>query len=164
MDDFYAPAKTSRIDDLNVVPILDMFISLIFFLILATSFVSYSKLTIPPSGISKVTEPMAPPPLSPKILAKKVGTDLVVKLKWEGGTPGVTEEKWSEAELKDSKQVVVKAKTLLEKFTTKFPGEKTLQLSLSKDVNFQTLVSIMDGARDVLPDVVLNSSDEADQL
>jgi hypothetical protein len=50
-----------------------------------------------------------------------------------------------------------------EKFSAKFPGEKTLQVSLERNLPYQSLISVMDGAREKFPDIVLVSYHEADQ-
>jgi biopolymer transport protein ExbD len=164
MDDFYKPVVKQGIHDLSVVPILDMFISLIFFLVLSISFIPLTKLTIPPSGISKITEPLAPPPLSPKLLVKKKGSALIAELRWEGREPGRNQETWNEEIWRSPESLVKKVSELLEKSRDLLVGEKTLQISLSAETELQVLISVMDGSRAALPDIVLNSNAEADAL
>lgn len=164
MDDFYKPVVKQGLHDLSVVPILDMFISLIFFLVLSISFIPLTKLTIPPSGVSKITEPLAPPPISPKLLVKKKGPSVIAELRWEGREPGHQQEIWDEGVWGNPETLVKRVSDFLEKKRDILVGEKTLQISLSADTELQILISVMDGSRAMLPDIVLNSNAEADAL
>lgn len=164
MDDFYKPVVKQSIHELSVVPILDMFISLIFFLVLSISFIPLTKLTIPPSGVSKITEPLAPPPISPKLLIKKKGISLLAELRWEGLEPGSLQEIWDKDIWQNPTLLVEKVAEMLAKKSELFRGEKTLQISLSAETELQILISVLDGSRAILPDAVLNSNAEADAM
>src|SRR5438270_630795 len=90
MDNFFEkPQKRDGIE-LNLVPIIDMLTTVIFFLLLSTVFIAMNKLTVPPSKVSTVSDPIAPPPLAATLL---VGTHpeeqkIEVRMSWIGRSPG----------------------------------------------------------------------------
>jgi biopolymer transport protein ExbD len=152
--------------DLNVVPILDMLISVIFFLLLATSFMQLTKESVPPSSVSTITDPVAPPPLSARLICVEKGNVTRLILSWIGATPGQVSK---ELELKDGNSDEARASLLttvtqmVEDFSVKYPKEKTLQVGMGAKVPYQKLVTIMDAAKEKLPDVVLFDYSEAEQ-
>lgn len=145
--------------DLNVVPILDMLISVIFFLLLTTTFVGYTKLTLPPSGVSTISNPVAPPPLNPKLLAAGISKNQIkLVLIWEGAKPGHQVKTVEYEDMQTLRTNVVAAtEELLKEFVAKHENQKSIQIGLAAQVNYQTLVSMMDGSRKFLPDPVLIS-------
>lgn len=147
------PKKHTR--DLNIVPILDMLTTVIFFLLMSTTFIEYTKLTLPPAKTVTSTTPSASNPITPKLIVVPKGENFTLKLTWQGKQPG------EDAVLSSEANVVPKLMDVLKKFSAKYPSEKTLQVSLEKDVPYQVLISVMDSARDVIPDVVLLSYHEA---
>jgi biopolymer transport protein ExbD len=163
MNDIFEKPHRRHVTELNIVPILDMLVTVIFFLLLSTSFIEFTKLTVPPSRVSTITEPLAPPPIAPKMLLVKRGESLRMILTWTGKAPGEVNEIYkAEAPEKHNSGLQELSKRVLTDFTTKFPTEKTLQLGLGSNVAYQDLVSVMDGARDLLPDIVLISYNEAE--
>lgn len=167
MTDFGFPKKKKRtIDDLNVVPILDMFVSIVFFLLLSASMVGMTKIVLPPSSTSSVESGVTKVPLNPKlyVLADRDPNKIKVLLRWEGDTPGNDSLTLDGQIIKDQKKPVEEIKQLVKKFKEKFPEEKTVQISLQSGVIYQWLISAMDGVRDQLPDMVLNSYDSANAI
>ena len=159
---FDLPPKKHPINDLNIVPVLDMLVAIIFFLLLTTTFVGLTKLQVPPSRVSTITDPVLPPPLSPKLLLNSAGGNLVVSLRWEGASPGGKTERVPLASLEaDRTALLTAALKLLTEFKLNFPKEQTIQLALQGDLAFQYLIDLMDASRDQLPDIVLLSPDDA---
>lgn len=158
-------SKSAQLD-LNVVPILDMLISVIFFLLLTTTFVGYTKLALPPSGVSTITDPVAPPPLNPKLVAAAKSTsEIKLVLIWEGAQPGHDSKLVSYSDLNSLRNNMLEAtKEMIKKFVEKNPTQKTIQIGLASELNYQTMVTMMDGARELLPDPVLISYTDAEAI
>lgn len=162
IDDFFEKPHRRGIRELNLVPIIDMFTTVVFFLLLSTSFLYYTKLTIPPSKVSVITDPVAPPPLAPKILLTGQNGKYRMTLHWAGKEPGESSEWISGSNLESSSsEVVSTAKRIVQSFHDKYPAERSLQMGMSSEVPYQLLISTMDGARDLMPDIALISYDEA---
>jgi biopolymer transport protein ExbD len=164
LDDLFERPHRKHIKDLNLVPVIDMFTTVLFFLILSTSFFAYTKLTVPPAQVDTITKPLPKPPLSPRLLvgSAKDGEKARLILTWEGSEPGEVIET---LELKNPKtapdDIRIKANTMLETFLKKNPDEKSIRLSMTPDTSYQYLISVMDGVRDRISDVVLTSYEEA---
>lgn len=163
MDDIF-PGKVGRRQqiDLNVVPILDMLVCVIFFLLLSTSFIGYTKLTLPPSGVSTLTEPLAPAPLNPKLLITQDKGQMKFLIKWEGASPGYKIKKAAYTDaFKENEQITSDIKILLKDFLDEYKDQKTLQIGMGPGVAYQYLISAMDAAQGLMPDQVIISYDEA---
>ena len=165
MLDLFSKAKKSTIPDLNIVPVLDMLISVIFFLLLTTSFLQFTKQSVPPSSLKGVSDPQVPPPVTPKVFAIKVPEGLKIVLKWAGAKPGykakvivLPANMSRDQERKELNDTVAE---LVNEFTAEYPHEKTLQIGLGADVAYQDLVTIMDGVKEKMPDMVLLSYEES---
>ena len=162
MDDFFSKPERKSIRELNLVPVIDMFTTVIFFLILSTSFYGFTKLTVPPSKVSVNTDPLTPPPLGTKLMigSSRRGESLPegtysLLISWVGSSPGQEETSASAADLQ------IRVAEIAGRFKEKFPVEKTIQLGLQGSVPYQVLIHAMDGVRDKLPDIVLVSPEEA---
>jgi biopolymer transport protein ExbD len=153
LDDILQRRPKRHIKDLNIVPILDMLTTVIFFLLMSTSFIEYTKLTLPPASTSSAPIESKDPPVAPKVFVtqKDGDTQYNIRLQWAGGHPG---QQVVEA---DEASILAKTQELLKNFTQNYPKEKTLQVSMGKLVKYQALISVMDGARDYTPDMVLMS-------
>lgn len=156
-----------RIPEVDLVPILDGMTSVIFFLILSSTFIQYTKITLPPSQIAPASAPPAensPPPepaMSPKIFTLKESKELILTLTWQGKTPDKIIKKIPiQAEGKRSIELYEAAKELGEEFKKKFPEEKNIQLGFSGVANYQQMLDVMDGIRKTIKDIVLLSSSE----
>ena len=154
MDNFFSKPKHRHVRELNVVPILDMMTTLIIFLLQITSFMEFTKITIPPSSTATITDPLRPPPVSPKIflMRKSVGEPLRVQMMWTGENPGektAVIEPAKLASIEDLGPVIFEAvKKISAEFKKDFPNEKTIQVGASSNVPYQFLVSTMDGIQD----------------
>ena len=159
----FAPPKRRRPGDINIVPILDMLTTIIFFLLLSTSFLEYNKVTVPPSGTVTVTTPASPPPLDPKMAIVRTPLGFEVRLRWVGAEAGAAGKTVpADDDVEKNLQTVVEA--LASDFKTKYPAERTLQLGLGRDVPYQNLITAMDALRPQLPDIVLISYADAESL
>ncbi|MEI7973399.1 MAG: biopolymer transporter ExbD [Bdellovibrio sp.] len=155
------PPRKKYLNDLNIVPILDMFVAIIFFLLLTTSFVGLTKLQVPPSAVSTITDPSIPPPVSPKLYLWSQDTQLRIQLKWQGVRPGEKLLNLDLDQVRNTRALLTeKIRPLLVEFKSQHPTERTLQLSLESRLPFQSLIEVMDAARESLPDIVLLSPDE----
>lgn len=169
MNEFGFPKREKKsIDELNIVPILDMFICIVFFLLLSASMIGMTKIVLPPSATTAVSADSPKKPLNPKLLVfNPTGpqqSTVKVILKWEGNKPGSQTITVEEDIFKNEKVAINEIKTMVTKFKTQFPEEKTIQISMQSKVPYQWLVSAMDGVREDLPDMVLNSYSLADAM
>lgn len=156
IDDILQKKPKKHTKELNLVPILDMLTTVIFFLLLSTSFIEYTKLTLPPASTSSAPIEQKDPPLAPKVLVtQKDANAYSIRLSWGGAHPGQNVVQAEEA------MITEKAQQMIQSFSKRYPKEKTLQVSMGKTVKYQALISVMDAARDFLPDVVLASYTEA---
>ncbi|MCM2323815.1 MAG: biopolymer transporter ExbD [Oligoflexia bacterium] len=152
-----------HIKDLNIVPILDMLTTVIFFLLMSTSFIEYTKLTVPPSQVSVSSSPVKDPPVTPKMLLAGSEANLKVLLTWGGRKAGEAIELINEPDPALRREALLKAtQKLSQNFILAHPDEKTLQLALTSKLPYQDLISMMDGVRESLPDIVLISPAEAE--
>jgi biopolymer transport protein ExbD len=159
IDEILQSRKKKHVKDLNIVPILDMLTTVIFFLLMSTSFMEYTKLTLPPASTVSAPVESTTPPVAPKLLIKLAANgQYQAKLIWGGRRPG------SEVIVANSEEMVKKITEVLQNFKNKYNNEKTLQLSLARSVPYQELIHAMDAARESLPDVVLSSYQEAETL
>lgn len=161
MDDFFVKPERKQIRELNLVPVIDMFTTVIFFLILSTSFFAFTKLTVPPAKVSVNSDPLTPPPMSTKLVlgpssaATGASGNVRLLLSWVGESPG------AESRSVERAKVEAEVQTLVEDFKKKFPRERTVQLGMAPTLGYQVLIHAMDGAREGLPDLVLISPEEA---
>jgi biopolymer transport protein ExbD len=164
MLDLFPMGKRRGISDLNVVPILDMLICVIFFLLLGTSFMEYTKQSLPPSSVSSVSDP-ALRPLAPQLTAIESSKNIQMTLSWTGNSPGkvVVEMPATRGDDADPKRadLLHSISQMIDDFSAKFPTEKTLRIGLGANVPYQTLITIMDAVKEKMPDMVLFSYDEA---
>lgn len=165
MEDF--PSKKHRRPqlDLNVVPILDMLVSIIFFLLLTVTFVGYSKMTLPPSSVSTITDVKSKPPLNPKLLAGINGTNLILLLNWEGENPGYKIKKMTIQNTDEfRKEIISVVSGMLDNLIKQNEGVSSLQIGLTSSTDYQTMIAVMDGALTHIKDHVLISYLEAESL
>lgn len=160
--EIYRPKKR-EIGEIPLAPIIDMFVCVIFFLILSTTFSQVTKQTLPPSGVSVITDPVAPPPLAPKLLIKKRGLRLHLILRWAGVSPGEQIRELNIVRESDySTSLYNEVLILVREFKLKYPNEGSLQVGLSSDLLYQTLITTMDSVRTQIKDIVLISYNEVD--
>jgi len=155
-DDLLFVKRRRTMREPSLVPIIDMMTTVIFFLLLSAGFTEFTKHTLPPSKTSTITDPVAPPPLAPKLIVGKEGDGLALLLTWGGTEPGIERKKITEEELESS------VRDFLTPFHEKYPAEKSLQMALEPGLPYRHLIGAMDGAREMLPDLVLISGEEAE--
>lgn len=145
--------------DIDLVPILDAMTAVIFFLVLSGTFIEFTKLTIPQAKTSTITNPIAPAPVAPRLFAVVDNEMLKLVLKWDGVKPGMT-SKTVQRERQRSTELEKIIAEMTAEFKNTYPSEKSIQIGLSKTANFQETVSIIDGVKKNIPDVVMNSYNE----
>jgi biopolymer transport protein ExbD len=165
--DLFHKTHRRHIKELNIVPILDMMTTVIFFLLLSTSFIEFTKITVPPSATSTITDPIAPPPVTPRIILMKKDQGYRIQLSWTGRSPGAlfrtlentsVKEKYDNnvkenpnnvmsIEEVESQEIMKLTSEIVKEFATTFGSEKTFQLGLSGKVAYQNMVGAMDGVQ-----------------
>lgn len=160
-DEFLATEK-AHIPEPELVPILDALTAVIFFLLLSTTFLELTKITVPPSQTSVISDPVSPPPAQPKIFVKLKGkSELLLTMRWGGSHPHQLQR--TVARMSDNARSPELEKSLQEMvadFKRQYPDEKAVQLALSEAATYQEMVSAMDGIRTELQDIVLISYEE----
>lgn len=153
--------SAAHIPEPDLVPILDGLVSVIFFLLLSISFIGLTKVTVPPSSSTVVSSENAKIPLSPKLTAKILDEKIRMDLDWIGPKPDrlFIETDRIERNLVN-KEYIEKVRQMVKEFKLRYPAENTLQLALDRDLSYQEMISIMDGARESMGDLVLNSYEE----
>ncbi len=151
--DFEKPERR-EIPSINIVPILDMMTMIIFFIMITASFIDFTKVTVPPSRTEVITSPTKPPPASPKLYVFKTPQKVYLQLFWSGRNPAMLRESFvlpekSNDELKDlmtyAELLLNTTMKVVEQFKSKFPEENTVQLGLASSMEYQSLITVMDG-------------------
>ena len=148
----------------DLVPILDGLTAVIFFMLLSISFIGITKVTIPPSAVSVAT-PNNDIPVSGRVIASLQGESISVRMEWISSKPGSMTEKVERiGSDKRNLNLVDAVEKLAIRFKEKFPEEKTIQIALASQLNYQELIGVMDGLRknELYKDLVLSSYTEAD--
>jgi biopolymer transport protein ExbD len=160
---FELERESRHIPEPDLVPILDGLVCVIFFLLLSISFVGLTKLTVPPSTSAVSTTPEKPP-LSPKVKVVQEKGNLRIELEWLGEKPAhVAVEQARDNKRAINKELIQKVTSLVGEFKTKFPEEKTMQLTMGEELSYQEMIAVMDGIRPHFDDIVLNSYKELEQ-
>lgn len=168
MHDFLKKPKRTHVKEIPLAPILDLLTVVIFFLILSTSFMEIRQNILPPSS----TIAAAPIennenkslPINPKLIMFKLNHRGVLLLKWGGVSPG--ELKKEVNLINEGYDFVLKnnVKELVKEFRSKYPSEKTIQLGWESKINYQTVLTVVDGVLVELKDLVFISPEETDSL
>lgn len=158
----FAGKKHHReVGEIPLAPIIDMLVCVIFFLILSTSFTEYNKVTLPQTSTSVYdgpTQEKPKPPLSPRLYLKSDQDKYSIILKWFGEAPDrIFKANIIKTDLEKT------AQDMAQEFSTKFPGEKSIQLAMATDIPYQTLVTVMDSILPSIPDIVLSSYQDIEQ-
>lgn len=153
-----------HIPEPELVPIMDALVSVIFFLLLSTTFIELTKITLPPSKVDVISGSLDSLPLSAKFFMKIESKDKIrLSLKWAGEKPDML---WTEVKRKDpnilSEELKSRAAELASEFASRFPNEKNIQLAFSAESSFQEMVTTMDGIREYLDNIVLLSPEEVE--
>ena len=153
-------AGDGRSPRIDLVPIIDAMTCVIFFLLLSSTFVEFTKITMPSavSAVATTVSEKSTPPLSPKIFGLVKDQNIYLILSWEGETPGhlqnIVPRHLDNAR---SQELQLATQGLVDEFKKKFPQENTLQLGLSAAATYQEMISAMDGARLRFSDLVMVS-------
>ncbi len=152
--------KSPRID---LVPIIDAMTCVIFFLLLSSTFIEYTKITMPPAVSAVAAATVSnDPPVAPKMLGVIKGSSIEIVLSWDGKKPDrIVKRVKRDPKNAPSEELRNTALAVAEEFNKKFPNEKTVLLGFSSNVTYQEMISTMDGARKVLQDLVMVSWTEA---
>lgn len=167
MDELFTRPPRRFLHELNIVPVIDLFTIVIFFMLLSTTFIAFTKLTVPPAKVSSVSDPVTTPPLSAKLVllegeAEGAGPGYRLALSWAGPQPGRQVARVPALEAKALQvRLTAESRRLVEEFARTYPSEKSIRLGLGAGLPYQQLISVMDGVREKLPDVVLISYEEA---
>lgn len=165
MDSLLPPKTHHRhVKEIPLAPILDLLVVVIFFLVLSTSFMEFAKQTLPPSSTKTISDPVAPPPLAPKIFVAKGAAGARAILRWGGISAGQSEKTVPAGASTGSEALMAAIESLVADFAAKNPNERSIQLGLGSGFDYQDMVSAMDGAQTKFPDVVLISSEEAEAI
>ncbi len=152
--------RSPRID---LVPIIDAMTCVIFFLLLSSTFVEFTKITMP-QAVSAVAQTSVnkDPPIAPKLIGVIKGNDLHMVLSWAGKHPDHIIKKVAR-DPQNKRSLVLQSTTqqVVAEFKKKFPDEKAILLGFSPQVTYQEVISAMDGARQELQDLVMVSWTEA---
>ncbi len=164
--DFTIHKPKRHVREIPLAPILDLLVVVIFFLILSANFIDFNKQTLPPSSVSVIKDPIAPPPISVKMFVVNKNSQYRMFLRWSGKKPDqISENIPVTQDLKvDSKALREKASEIIKKFQEKFPDEKSVQLGLGSTINYQQMVSVMDGVKESIPDLILLSFRETEAI
>ena len=168
MHDFLKKPKRTHVKEIPLAPLLDLLTVVIFFLILSTSFMEIRQNILPPSS----TIAAAPienndnktVPINPKLIMYRENNYGMLLLKWGGENPGELRKKVNLT--KDGYDFVLKnnVRDLIKEFREKYPSEKTLQLGWQSKINYQTVLTVVDGVLVELRDLVFISPEEAESL
>lgn len=141
----------------DLVPILDGLTAVIFFLLLSISFVGLTKVTMPPS-VASVANEESKMPLSVKLRAVLEDSTIQLQLDWIGDKPGAIRASVLRQRPTVKNQALIEAvKKITTEFKNQYPLENTLQLTLSENLNYQEMISMMDGALEQMKDIALAS-------
>lgn len=147
---------------IDLVPILDGMTAVIFFLILSSVFLEYTKLTLPPSKTNLVSANDPKNPLAPKLFAIVRSSEKIeIVLTWQGDNAGYDRKEVFRTDAKKKSLEIENAvKDMIAEFAKKYPNEKSIQMGISRTGTYQELISMMDGVRTNIQDIVLISPTE----
>src|SRR5688572_28183869 len=103
------------VQELNIVPVLDMLVTVIFFLLLATGFTRFTHIGVPPVTTGPTPASSKTPEL-PRLFLTQDGTALRVRLSWEGASAGGWSESVDSASPARREEILRKSSALAERF------------------------------------------------
>lgn len=163
IEEFLQKKPHRHVKEIPLAPVLDLLVVVIFFLVLSTSFIDLTKQTLPPSAVSTITDPVAPPPVSPKLLGVRKGAGYRLFLRWSGESPGQDEKIVAAAAdpAGVAKDLETAAFELMKSFKERYASQSSVQIGLGPDLTYQEMISIMDGARAHVGEIVMIAPAEA---
>jgi biopolymer transport protein ExbD len=145
--------------DIPIAPVLDMLVAVIFFLLVSTTFVGYTKQSDSPSRVSttdQFTAQPSGPAIAPRLLVTRDGDRVILNLRWRGSSAGQTARVDARG-VGYSKELLRVSGQLIDNFARRFPDEKTLRLGFNRSARYQDVITAMDGVLRTIPNVVLLS-------
>lgn len=162
IEEFLQKKPHRHVKEIPLAPVLDLLVVVIFFLVLSTSFIDLTKQTLPPSAVSTITDPVAPPPVSPKLLGVRKGAGYRLFLRWSGESPGQDEKIVAAGEPAVTVRALETAAfELMKSFKERYASQSSVQIGLGPDLTYQEMISIMDGARAHVGEIVMIAPAEA---
>jgi biopolymer transport protein ExbD len=158
--------KRKPVHDIPIAPILDMLVAVIFFLLLTTSFISITQQGIPPSIVAETElDANAEPPLAPKIVVSRFQGGLRLTLRWSGSHPGqVSRDVRNPGNGDFSVALLHECEWIADYFARQFPTLTSVQIGFTANVVYQDVITVMDGVRKKVPDIVLMSYTDTAQI
>ncbi len=164
-DDLFSIKKRDSSMELPIAAILDMMVSIIFFLLLSTTYYSLTFQSVPPSQTVTINDPLEPPPRSPRLLVTTSGANITAVLNWSGLEPGVARIKTTLANpMQFDAMFSERLAQIVRQFKTKFPLEKSIQIGFGSDVNYQVMITTLESVTPLIKDVALLSYVETEAL
>ena len=157
-NELFEVRRRRHVGEINIVPILDMLTTIIFFLLISASFLQFNKISIPASKTS-LLETSEVPPRQPRLMLAKTSEGQKLVFCWGGQKPGTYSQVFSATA--DIKMISVKATEFATNFKKQFGDETTVQVGLGKTLPYSNLVALMDAVRNQMPNVVLVSYEDA---
>ena len=160
MSDFLPPKKPrTHLKEIPLAPVLDLLTVVVFFLLLSTSFIEFTKETLPPSSTSVITDPSTAVPLSLRVFVVRKGTNFVVRTMWSGATPGEKSSEFSPGSDANDRVRAIRERTskFADELKIRFATESNVQLGLGSNVTYQEMIAVMDGVREHFDDLVMVS-------
>lgn len=158
--DVFIVTKRRPVTVLNLVPILDMLTTIIFFLLISVSFMEYNKVTVPPSRNVTISNTVTPPPLQARMLWLQTSAEQQLVFTWFGAKPGKKIEKFPLDT--DPKIVAQSALAMTQTFKAENLDEKTILIGLDSSQSYEKMIMLMDAVKASLPDISLISYAQAD--
>lgn len=167
MHDFLKKRKRRHAKEIPLAPILDLLVVVIFFLILSASFIEIRQNTLPPSSVSVMkdsTSDQSILPVNPKLIMVNINGEITLLLKWSGAKPGKILKTLKEKEESYNVDLKQYASALVKEFKKSYPQETSLQLGWQRNINYQSVLTVVDGAMLEMKDLVFLSPEETEIL
>lgn len=161
MFDEWIVAEKNHIPEPELVPILDALTCLIFFLLLSTTFIELTKITLPPSKVDVTASAEMAQALNPKFSVRQNGAKISLGLSWQGTSPNSFSEEVPVGI--PAQELTAAASKMISGMLNQYPQEKNIQLVLDKEIPYQQMISVMDGIREYLDNIVLLSPTSGDE-
>ena len=151
--------KKNDLVQVNLTPVLDMITVVIFFLLFTASFNTLTQHSVPPVMQKQVeAHDLHKPLYSILIVSIDSNGKYSLRLAWDGGEPGeLAAIAHIDAGRKSFRPLVEESKKVVELFKNSYPQVDFIKVGLSSEMNYQDLISVMDGVRSVIKNIVLVS-------
>lgn len=167
MHDFLKKPKRHHVKEIPLAPILDLLTVVIFFLILSASFIEVRQNTLPPSSTSLIkNDPTSfeKIPLNPKLIMVNENEKVTLVLKWFGVNEGQIFRTLKTSQKNYNQELKSNATDIIREFKKNYPEESQLQLGWQKDIDYQSVLTVVDGTMLEVKDLVFISPEESEVL